>query len=93
MKIEIKELKAITLCLLDHLENECESIEINEDYYWTIPPTQRYDPYKKPKCDELGQLSTEWKDLQRMKRENSNISYGLVWLGEILRNIGEKKIK
>ena len=77
--------------MLKHLkEIGYTEVDIKDDYYWTIPNEQRYDPYSVPICEELGQISIEIEDLRKMVNDNQPIGYGLVWLSEILKNIGEK---
>ncbi len=92
MNIELSELKAIFLLEINHLEElGYEKIEIPVDYYWNIPQNVRYDPYKEPDNLDLGQLSDDWQDLQKIIRgENDPVAYDLVWLSTILRAIGEQ---
>jgi len=94
MRISIDEIGNIVEMLMGHLkENGYTEVDVEEDYYWVIPKEQRYDPYVVPTCEELGQITMEIESLRRMVDNNQPIGYGLVWLSEILRNIGEKYVE
>ncbi len=91
MEIKVSELKIILDRLLNHLvEGDIESIHIDNDYYWHIPSEELFDPYKKPNELNLGQLSDDWHDLQKVANgTNAPLISDLVDLAAILRAIGE----
>lgn len=94
MDIKVSDLRKISERLFRHLEeNGISSVEINADYYWNIPIDQVYDPYKEPDQLDMGQLSDDWGDLEKvLSNEMEPISYNLVDLSAILRAIGEKLV-
>jgi hypothetical protein len=95
MKIKIDELETITKKLFQHLRNQkILEFDIEEDFYWNIDKNERYNPYKKPLNLDLGQLEDDWSELVNIINSNSEtISYAFVWLSNILRIIGEKKVR
>jgi len=94
MTVEASELRRIFTLLLSHIE-DCGSAQFNiaDDFYWDIPRPDRYNPYEEPHDLNLGQLSDDWANLQRIANgESVPIGYGLVWLSSILRAVGESHI-
>lgn len=91
MQIEVQQLRAVTEKLLSHLEDrKVEFVEIPTDYYWNIPCEQLHDPYQQPTELDMGQLTDDWKELQKLlTTEGQPLTYHLVWLAAILRAIGE----
>jgi hypothetical protein len=94
MQIEIAKLNSVTNLLFDHLkELGIDTIEIDNDFYWNIPKSQLYDPYNEPKELDLGQLSDDWNDLQKVISGNMDVvSYNFIDLAAILKAIGEKVV-
>jgi len=91
MHIELTDLRQISERLFEHFEQQGQSsVDIPVDYYWNIPKEQVYDPYQEPSELNLGQLTDDWNELQKVldaKREP--IAYYFVWLAAVLRAIGE----
>lgn len=94
MQIDIKDLRAISETLFSHLEEQgIESVELPTDYYWNIPREEKYDPYNTPANLNVGQLTDDWSELQKvLEGETEPLGYHLVWLAAILRAIGEKVV-
>lgn len=92
MIVTTEELKKMCAQLLSHLENNgYASVSIPVDYYWNIPAQYRYDPYREPEERDLGQLTDDWAELQKiLNDEREPIGYALVWLSTILRVVGEQ---
>ncbi|MEN8041094.1 MAG: hypothetical protein ABFR95_06280 [Actinomycetota bacterium] len=88
--VSIEELRAWASLLLDHLDSVAEgnSVDVPYDYYWVVDESQRSVPHVDPTTFTLGQLSFDIDSLRTMREDGSTVSYGLVWLGEILRSIG-----
>jgi hypothetical protein len=79
---------------MSHVEaSGVKEVEIDEDFYWSIPPETRYSPYEDPGEPTLGQLSDDLSELRAMANGQKDVvGYGLVWLASILRRLGEKQI-
>lgn len=92
MRIDVEELQAITTILYEHLESlGIKHIDIPDDYYWNINSQEIYDPYQTPSNLDMGQLTENWQELQKLlKRESEPLAYEFVWLAALLRAIGEK---
>ena len=92
MRISVDELRKATLLLLDHLATTGQtSFQVDEDFYWHVPESQRYDSYSEPRRLTVGQLSDDWSELQKIADgQRAPTGTALVWLASILRRIGEK---
>ena len=90
MKISVRELRAISNKLWDHLEAEGHSeIDLVHDFYWNIPAEALYDLNQPPAEHTVGQLYDDWSDLQRLLDPDPDIlTYDLVDLSAIMREIG-----
>ncbi|MFG6095941.1 hypothetical protein SPB21_11845 [Leptothoe sp. ISB3NOV94-8A] len=93
MKISIDSLQQCTEVLFNHLkELGIDSIELDEDFYWEIVDDNRYNPYEQPKEFSLGELSSDWKNLEKIVAgEEEPIGYGFVWLSSLVKLLGKKK--
>lgn len=92
MQIEIERVKCAINRILEHIiENKGEKIKLDDDFYWNISREEIYNPYQKPKKFDIGQLSDDLMEINKIASgENSPISFGLVWASSLLRAIGEK---
>ena len=91
MKIRCVDLRRIAEVLLGHLEEVGQDeFEIDKDFYWEVPSSNRYDQYDEPVDLTAGQLSDDWSELEGiLSGAKEPIGYGLVWLASILRVLGE----
>jgi len=94
MQVSTADLRQVINVLLNHLdETDRSRITINKDFYWSITDVLRYDLTQPPKAFSVGQLTDDWRELQRMTDGGSEpIAYGFVWLASILRAIGEESV-
>ncbi len=92
MNVSIEELRAISTKLIDHLESlGITTVEIEDDYYWTFPKDQLYDPTLTTPDPSLGQLTDDWNELQLINRgERPPVAIALSWLAAIMRAVGER---
>jgi hypothetical protein len=92
VRVTLDELRRTFELVLAHVaEVHGEEIVLRNDYFWSIPAAERYDPYAKPTELTVGQLSESWEWLARLD-DDSVLSYALVWLGEILIAIGQQEV-
>lgn len=91
MKISLRELRAVTGKLYDHLEaSGMSDVDVPDVFYWSIPKEGRRDQYTEPKDFTVGQTSDDLAELHRIAAgEADPMGLGLVWLASILREIGE----
>lgn len=80
---------------IDHLEavTKSDSVVLDKDYFWSIPPDERYDVYNTPADLTIGQLSDSLEFLKPLLADPDDaLTYHLVWLADILRAIGEDNV-
>ncbi|NNG19603.1 hypothetical protein HJ590_08420 [Naumannella sp. ID2617S] len=66
-------------------------MSIDKDYYWSLDGAEQFDVSSQPNHFTIGQLSECLTNLDEMRHDP--ISYGLVWLGEILRAVGVSVVR
>lgn len=68
-------------------------LPIPQNYFWSIPSPERYDVYNEPDSLTIGQVSESWANLRGMLEDDSKtLGYGLVWLADVLRAIGDEAV-
>lgn len=92
MKVKVSELRQAANTLFDHLEQSGHSeVDVEHDYYWSIPDKDLYLPYERPSELTLGQLSSDLEEIKRINaHEKPPVGYALVWLATLLRFVGAK---
>ncbi len=91
-EVDIEELRRVFELLATHLASVSgPTVTVREDYYWSIERSLRLNPCSEPSSFSLGQLTDDWLTLQKMDESNT-VSYGFVWLAEILRELGETTV-
>jgi len=93
--VTVEHLQRVAAILLRHLEEVSgPEIAFDKDLYWSIPPEQRFNPCAQPSEFTIGQLSECIDELTRIEgNPEQAVSYGLVWLGEVIKAIGEGTIQ
>ena len=89
--MDIDTLERAFQLIFSHLQkNQINSIEVDKDFYWDISSQERYNPYQDPKDLSLGQLSSDWEEIQKIALgEKEPTGYALLWLSSLLRFLGE----
>lgn len=92
MKVRVSELRQAANVLFDHLERMGHGeIEVDSDYYWSIPQEKLYSVYEEPSDFTVGQLSEDLENIRAIGAgQKEPIAYALVWLSAILRSVGSK---
>lgn len=92
MKVTSAELAGALGALLDHLaELGHDEFEVADEYYWDVPKVARYLPYERPEELTLGQLSDDVEHVRAIAAGTEDpVAYALVWLGAVLRKVGEQ---
>ena len=88
--VSLNLLRRVSAILLDRLEElEGESLGIEQDLFWNVTPQDMYNLDRKPADLAIGQLSESLDWLKGVDEDPGlAISYGLVWLGEVLAALG-----
>ncbi|MEW6434149.1 MAG: hypothetical protein AB1730_21825 [Myxococcota bacterium] len=94
MRIKTEDLRRVANVLFDHLERTGHSeVDVDKDFYWSIPDRQLYSPYEKPTEFTLGQLSDDHSELEQiLSGRREPIAYALVWLAALIRYVGSKTV-
>ena len=92
MKVSFDDLRQSLELVLSELESEgIHSFELDADYYWDVTYDERYRIYEEPQKFAVGDLSHDFERLDAIRAgEDYPIRVSLVWLGQILRAIGER---
>jgi hypothetical protein len=92
MNVTISEQRAASNKLFDLLEeNGFHEVEVEKDYYWTVPDEVLYEPAQDPKELLLGQLSSDLEDIRGITEGGARgVSYSLVPLAAILHYVATK---
>ncbi len=92
MEFDIAEIKLIADKLFAHLlQTGHATVSIDCDYYWDVPKDARRNPYAMPTDLALGQLSDDMSELKRISAGTTEpLSYALVWLSSVIREIGDE---
>lgn len=92
LKVPVSELRRLADVLLCHAETVAgDSIVLDADYFWSVPPGELYDVYSEPQELTIGQLSESWQHLRDLLMDQDGaVAYHLVWLADILRALGHQ---
>lgn len=87
--MDVGALRKIVSKLLDHLaEHQGNEVALEHDMFWSIAAPDIFNVYSRPEDLTIGQLSESWESLRRMVDDDRPLTYGLVWLADVLRAIG-----
>ena len=94
VQVPIDELRKVFDLLLRHVSDQAGGrLEVEHDYFWSVAPADLNNVYKQPSELTVGQVSESWANLVGMLEDDSKVvSYGLVWLSDVLRTIGAERI-
>lgn len=78
--------------VLGHLEATAgPQVVLDHDYFWSVPPEDRYGVYEEPSEFTVGQLSECLSNIAAVaERGDQTAVYALVWVGEVLQALGEQ---
>lgn len=92
MRVKVADLRLAANALFDHLEKAGHvDLEVDEDYYWSIPDEKLYSVHEEPVDFTVGQLSDDLAELEKITSgQKAPLAYALVWLSSVLRFVGAK---
>lgn len=81
------------LAILDHVRDTYgDTIELESDYFWSIPDSEEFDVYNKPEELTIGQVSEVWKQLAGLAASPDNVAtYQLRWFAQLFEAIAHDK--
>ncbi|MBE1500487.1 hypothetical protein H4696_007587 [Amycolatopsis lexingtonensis] len=92
-EIPLSRLREVTELLLAQAERAGGSVALRHDLFWELTPGQRYDLDREPSEHTIGQLSESWAQLVAMADDPDRaVGYGLVWLADVLRALGQQSL-
>lgn len=77
--------------VLNHIEAATNgpAVDLDKDYFWSIPPNELYDVHNCPADLTIGRLSESWRNIEDLLADPDRVvGYHLVWLSDVLRAIG-----
>jgi hypothetical protein len=92
MQIDMRELKAVTNRLLDHIieTRGVDVVDIDQPNYWHIPSEAVYSAHSPPSELDVGSLADDWELLRSLLGSDIDpVVYQLTELAPLLRYIGE----
>jgi hypothetical protein len=94
IRVHVDQLRQAFELLMAHVTKGSDAeLAISKDYFWSIPAPERYDLFKQPSEFTIGQVSESWANLQAMLEDESKVlGYGVVWLADVLRTIGDEAL-
>lgn len=95
IQVPVATLRRAADILFERLEAlEGQVVHLDADYFWAIPAPQQYDVYKEPSELTIGQLSECLENVSSIVDDPTiATSYGLVWLAELARAIGQTVVR
>jgi len=88
--VSIEALRSSVELLLGRIEADHGStIEIDRDFFWSIPDAALYDVYSQPTSFTIGQVSESVESINMMlEHPEFATTRGLVWVSDVLRALG-----
>jgi hypothetical protein len=94
VRIPVDQLRQVFELLVSHVAGKSATeLPVNQDYFWSIPAAERYDVCSQPSELTIGQVTESWENLRGLLQDDSKaLGYGLVWLSDVLRAIGDEAV-
>lgn len=91
--ISVDQIRHTLLALLDHLKAAYgDTIELESDYFWSIPDNAKFDVYTKPGELTVGQVSEVIEHLAKLAQPGQDVAtYQLRWLAQLFDAIAHDK--
>ena len=90
--VSVALLRQIMNRALDHARDVAgDRIDLERDFFWSVPPDELYDVYTRPEELTIGQLAESWENLTTLQQDDGAVTaYALVWIADVLRALGHQ---
>jgi hypothetical protein len=90
-EIAVDDLKKALDILLARVADDHGIVRVDRDAFWAVPSQDAYDIYREPSELTIGLVSESMANISALLLEPDRaIDYGLVWLAEVLRAVGDE---
>jgi hypothetical protein len=91
--ISVDQIRRTLLALLDHVQATYgDTIELESDYFWSIPDKAKFDVYTPPAELTVGQLPEVYEQVTKLAQPGQDLStYQLRWFAPLLEAIAHEK--
>ncbi|WP_157555319.1 hypothetical protein [Nocardia crassostreae] len=93
LQVPLAELRRSLEWLMDYVEAATagDTVHLDQDYFWSVPPDELYDVDRAPVNLTIGQLSWSWQHVRDLLADPDRaVGHHLIWLSEVLRAVGHK---
>jgi hypothetical protein len=92
-EISVDQVRDALLALLDHVRATYgDAIELESDYFWSIPDNAKFDVYNKPADLTIGQVSEVCEQLAKLAASGQgDTTYQLRWFAQLFEAIAHEK--
>ena len=92
--ISVDQIRQTLLAVLDHVKTTYgDTIELDSDYFWSIPDNAKYDVYNKPTELTIGQVSEVYEHLVKLAQPGQDVAtFQLRWFAQMFEAIAHEKI-
>lgn len=90
--VSVELLRKIMNRALDHVRDVSgDTIDLERDFFWSVPSDELYDVYTRPEELDIGQLTESWGNLTALQQDSEPVTaYTLVWIADVLRALGHQ---
>jgi hypothetical protein len=96
LQINLAEVEKALSILLEQLraaKGEVIELEQPVDFYWSVPPEARYDPYHEPSELTLGQLTDDLEEIKKLAEGRTPpVALDLAKVGAVLAMLGDRTV-
>ena len=95
LTVETAWLRSAVDALLEHVEQTVgPAIEFDRDMFWSLHAPDKYDLSHAPTVETVGSVTQSVAALESvLENRDETISYGLVWLADILDALGRQIVQ
>jgi hypothetical protein len=91
--VSVDQIRLTLLALLDHVQATYgDTIELESDYFWSVPDNAKFDVYNQPAELTVGQVSEVYEQLVRLAQPGQDLAtYQLRWFAPLFEAIAHDK--